>query len=136
MNLYIKNGWDQLYLRHPEKHNPKTYSSELLSSHDDKVKRILNDKLPVPQKFTNSLSMLPCLEESDIFHYFLVKCDNTSSTARKHRDKGWNFYKSDKVKRTEIADVDDELLMVKGVVIASYDKGNITGKIKKKNMSL
>ena len=35
------------------------------------------------------------------------------------------------MKKTEIARFDDELLVVKGDVIASYDMGNITGNIKK-----
>ena len=74
----------------PDHHTLKNYSAE--SSNSGFVQAIL-DNVP-PAGYSNSLENVPVIKDSDIFQYFLVKCDGTQSTAQKHRDKGWVFYRS------------------------------------------
>jgi hypothetical protein len=88
---------------------------------------------PPPAGYSNSLTGIPDIDDSDIYQYFLVKCDGTDSTAVKHRDKGWNFYKSGKVRYAEFKmDIDDTTLLIRGDVEASFDRAVVTGKVKKK----
>lgn len=88
---------------------------------------------PPPAGYTNSLTGIPTIEDSDIFQYFLIKCDGTESTAVKHRDSGWNFHKSGKVRYAEFKmDIDDSTLLIRADVEASFDRGVVTGNTKKK----
>ena len=87
---------------------------------------------PPPAGYSNYLENVPLLEDSEIFQYFLIRCDNTKSTAQKHRDKGWEFYKSDKVLCSEFnMDIDGSVMMVRADVAASFDRATVTGSVKK-----
>ena len=87
---------------------------------------------PPPAGYSNFLENVPLLEDSEIFQYFLIRCDNTKSTAQKHRDKGWEFYKADKVLCSEFKmDVDGSVMLIRADVAASFDRAGVTGKVKK-----
>ena len=127
--MYQRHGWDKAYLINPDKHTRKIYSSDTFN--DPFIFSLLDN--PPPAGYSNSLTNIPIIEDSDIFQYFLVKCDGTESTAVKHRDKGWNFIKSGKVRYAEFkTDIDDTTLLIRGDVEASFDRGVVTGKVKKK----
>ena len=89
LKLYVDHGWDKQYLINPDKHTNKVYDEKAVK--DPFVDMILDH--PPPAGYTNCLEGIPVIEDSDIFQYFLVKCDGTESTAVKHRDDGWNFQK-------------------------------------------
>ena len=115
--------------------NPDSGSSQpdynrIYSANEVFVNSLLDN--PVPAGYSNILKDIPVLDDSQIFQYFLVKCDNSKSTAGKHRDKGWNFYRSDKVLCSEFnTDIDESVMLVRGDVAASFDRGVVTGKTKK-----
>lgn len=88
------------------------------------------DYVPV-SGFINSLAGVPSIEDSDIYHYFLIKCHGTQSTAQKHRDKSWIFYKTDNVICLEfILEIDEEVMTVRGDVVASLRIPNVGQSIK------
>ena len=118
-----------MYLRHPDKPASLNYSSTAIPSYQQDVINILNNPPKEAEKYSTHIEGLPKLEDSDIFQYFLVKCDNTQSTAAKHRDKGWNFYKSGKVVKVVVCQkVAPTISLIKSEVIASFDRGNLPGK--------
>jgi hypothetical protein len=80
----LKHGWDKPNLINPDKHTRKVYNTETVSS--PSVQSLLDH--PPPAGYSNSLTGIPDIDDSDIYQYFLVKCDGTDSTAVKHRDKG------------------------------------------------
>ena len=136
VKLYINNGWDTEYLIVPESLKDGKEQNSSTGTHDSMIKRYLDymESLKEDDKsFTDALVGVPYVEDMNIYSYFFEKCDNSQSTARKHRDKGWMFYKSKKV--TEVVSNKtkyDGVILVKGEVIASFDKGTVTGKVKKK----
>ena len=130
VKLYIKNGWDSRYLINPDDGGSVPDYNRIYSANESFVASLLDN--PVPAGYTSELANVPQLDDGHIFQYFLVKCDNMKSTAQKHRDKGWNFYRSDKVLCSEFkCDVDDTVMIVRADVAASFDRGVVTGKTKK-----
>ena len=129
VKLYLRHGWDKQYLINPDKHTGKVYNADAINI--PFVQSLLDN--PPPAGYTNSLTRIPMIDDTDIFQYFLIKYDGTESTAVKHRDKGWNFHKSGKVRYAEFKmDIDDSTLLIRGDVDASFDRGVVTGKVKKK----
>lgn len=127
----MQHGWDKKYLVNPDKHVQKVYTTSEDHIDNSWIQSLLDN--PPPAGYSNCLDNIPQIEDSDIYHYFLVKCDNMSSTARKHRDNGYVFFKSGKVVSSEFkCDIDDNTLIIRGDVEASFDRGTVTGQCKKK----
>ncbi|XP_069102530.1 uncharacterized protein [Argopecten irradians] len=127
VKFYIQHGWDTKYLVHPDRHNKKIYSQATIENNSSFL-----ESHPPPAGYTSYLDGVPFIDDGDIHQYFLVKCDDNSATAKKHRDTGWTFFKSGKVISSEFKmDIDDSVLLLRGNVEASFDRGIITGKTKK-----
>ena len=76
---------------------------------------------------------MPKVDGSYIFEYFLVHSDNHNANANRHKDDGWNMYRSQKVLKTELKFCEDvNLIVIHNIVKKSFDKGVLTGVTKKK----
>ena len=129
VQLYIDNGWDQLYLINPGQHCPKIYSKSVLAAYELDVDNLLT--VPPKSGYTTRIVDAPIIDDSDIYQYFLIRCDNSEATAEKHKNAGWNFYRSQKVKKVELNFVPSmNVMLVRGKVEKSFDRGVITGKSK------
>ncbi|XP_070560694.1 uncharacterized protein [Ptychodera flava] len=119
--LYIGHGWDEQYLFDPDGVNKTGVCNVPVSMNT--VESLLT--YPPAGGWTRNLTSLPDLTDSTVFDYFISKCDNCLSTARKHRDSGWNFYKSNHVKDILLHDSEHQsLLLIKSMVVKSYSKAD------------
>ena len=105
------------------------YSTSLLSQYTEEVTEIFNS-VPQETDYSNNLSGFPLLSDTDIYHYFMVKCDGSRSTAQKHQKNGWKFYRSGKILQTLVKSNCTEnksCYVIKSTIEASFDKGTVTG---------
>ncbi len=131
IKLWIENGWDKKYLRPPDGHFEKVYSQSILQEYSEEVRNCLHGSIPA-EKFTNYLVGFPSLSDSDIYEYFMLKCDGSRSTALKHKLQGWKFYMSGKILQTEIHITGGSCAVIKSTIEASFDKGTVTGQTNKR----
>ena len=131
VKLYISNGWDKKYLYNPEGHCPKVYSKSVIAAYELEVETILHS--PPKSGYTTSLQDVPIVDESDIYQYFLIRSEYNDASAAKHKDGGWNMFRSQKVLKIELKFCDNvNLITLHAVIEKSYDRGVITGVTKKK----
>ncbi|XP_070541599.1 uncharacterized protein [Ptychodera flava] len=118
--LYIGHGWDDQYLFDTDGEY-STEGNHVPVSTNTTVESLLT--YPPAGGWTRNLSSLPDLTDSSAFDYFISKCDNCLSTAWKHRDSGWNFYKSNHVRNIFLHDSEDHTAqLIKSMVVKSYAK--------------
>ncbi len=131
VRLWINNGWDTKYLRPPDGHCEKVYSNTILAEYKQEVLQFL-DNPPPENEFSNYIKEFPSLHDSDIYNYYMIKCDGSKSTAEKHRANGWKFYMSGKILQTEIHISNGSCALIKSTIEASFDKGAVTGQTNKR----
>ncbi len=131
VKLWCQNGWDKKYLRPPDGHFEKVYSNTILAEYSQEVLNCL-DNPPTEQNFTNYIVGFPSLTDTDIYEYFMLKCDGSRSTAQKHKTQGWKYYMSGKILQTEVHITDGSCAVVKSTIEASFDKGTVTGQTTKR----